>query len=299
MDPKFKLPGLEFFQFISSGGFGSVYQYKSKFTGRFYAVKQVEFLPLVKNMKSANNLLTDAEAMEKAEKYMMREVEIQFLIQEEERKKGTIEWNMPLFYFVCANPDSPKDFLFVCEFCENSSLRKLIDEVCKNKTPFPEKEVLRIIYGVLKAVKTLHSLNLAHRDISPDNILFDAKNVPKLIDFGAGRRADSLYSKLTFTFSKANYAPPELDDPNFAYTDEILIKGDIWELGIVLYEMIDPPLNPRKIFLLGSKNYASLEKTPYSKDLKVLVEKICLEDYKFRPSVDEILKNDLFKDFIV
>ena len=299
-NPKFKLPGLEFVDFIGSGGFGSVYKYRNSFyPSKLYAVKQVQFVSVVKQLRNANITWTEAKAMEKAEKLMLREVQIQYLIEEQERTRKTEEWNIPVFYFVSADPDSSKDFLFISEYCEKSNLASIIAESLKTKIPLQEQEILRIFYGVLKAVRVMHNLKIAHRDIAANNIMFDAKNVPKLIDFGAGRIADNAYSQSTMVFTKAFYSAPELDDPNYVCTDDLIIKGDIWQLGIVLYEMLDPPLFQRKISLIQTRNFSLLAKAPYSKEIKALVEKICVDDPTKRPTVDEILQDGLFQDLKV
>jgi hypothetical protein len=64
---------------------------------------------------------------------------------------------------------------------------------------------------LLDAVGAVHEKGLLHRDISPDNILIDAKRQPILIDFGAAReqeRTDNAASTLHVV--KDGYSPQEL-----------------------------------------------------------------------------------------
>ena len=63
---------------------------------------------------------------------------------------------------------------------------------------------------LLKAVKTLHSLGLVHRDVKPENVLLTVKGEVKLIDFGA---AVDMCTGINFSplygMFDPRYAPPE------------------------------------------------------------------------------------------
>lgn len=55
--------------------------------------------------------------------------------------------------------------------------------------PFMEEEELRIIFQkVLGALAYIHSKSICHRDIKPDNILYEPKTgLVKIIDFGISK----------------------------------------------------------------------------------------------------------------
>ncbi len=79
-------------------------------------------------------------------------------------------------------------------------------------------------------------LNLVHRDISPSNILFNAKaGITKLADFGVARAFGGMgmdtvtEQKLV---GKARYMAPEQMDGNAS------TKSDVWALGIIAYEAL-------------------------------------------------------------
>ncbi len=61
---------------------------------------------------------------------------------------------------------------------------------------------------VCSALSTIHSENILHRDISPDNIMLCADNV-KLIDFGASRQVFPEGSQLLSVILKPGFAPIE------------------------------------------------------------------------------------------
>lgn len=110
---------------------------------------------------------------------------------------------------------------------------------------------LDIVAAIAEAVSAAHSVGVLHKDIKPSNILIDTRDGgprPRLADFGIGMLADpqSLKNaKITITSfpqmteegsSHAGtmmYAPPELVEGK-PYT----IQGDIYSLGVILYQMV-------------------------------------------------------------
>ncbi|MEB0013943.1 AAA domain-containing protein [Glaciimonas sp. Gout2] len=66
---------------------------------------------------------------------------------------------------------------------------------------------------ILEALAYAHQRDWAHRDLKPQNILFDSEGTPKIIDFGIAR--DTTKPQLNNTFYKSGsppYTPPEPDD---------------------------------------------------------------------------------------
>ena len=84
---------------------------------------------------------------------------------------------------------------------------------------------------VLETMRVLHSRNLIHRDISPDNIILLKNGKAKLIDFGSVR--DYVSADHFTTIIKESFAPPELfrsnenQDPR---TDIYLLCGTLYYL---------------------------------------------------------------------
>jgi serine/threonine protein kinase len=48
-------------------------------------------------------------------------------------------------------------------------------------------DIVRCFEGIKAAVQHLHSLGLAHNDLTPDNVMVDKEDVPVVIDFGSCR----------------------------------------------------------------------------------------------------------------
>ena len=94
-----------------------------------------------------------------------------------------------------------------------------------------EEETLKVLYQGLQAVEYLHSHSppLAHRDITPGNILVQSR-IPfiiKLGDFGLAKN-DSILKTVCGTYA---YAAPEIWEDRH-YTAMV----DIWSLGVVVLQ---------------------------------------------------------------
>ncbi len=99
----------------------------------------------------------------------------------------------------------------------------------------PEITIVRVIAQVAGALDYAHSQGVIHRDIKPDNILFDTKGRAYLSDFGVARLSEGT-TNLTGTGSfigTAAYASPEQ-----CRGEPLSPASDIYSLGVVLYEML-------------------------------------------------------------
>lgn len=96
------------------------------------------------------------------------------------------------------------------------------------------KEIKNIGFQVLNGLNYLHSLNIMHRDIKPDNILIKNSEI-KICDFGLAKSPVPFnFQHNTLPVCTLSYRPPELFGTNKKYDKSI----DIWSLGCVLYEFI-------------------------------------------------------------
>jgi len=77
------------------------------------------------------------------------------------------------------------------------------------------------------------SLNLVHRDVSPQNILVAHSGTAKLTDFGVAKMAGELRTATGIIKGKFEYIAPEQ-----AGGQPIDRRADIFSLGLVLYELL-------------------------------------------------------------
>ncbi|KAM9939659.1 hypothetical protein OXX80_000859 [Metschnikowia pulcherrima] len=127
-----------------------------------------------------------------------------------------------------------------------------------------------IVWGLVKALKYLHSQRVIHRDIKPSNVFFKSLNTldaPILGDFGISYNMehpprDELPTKKFTDVATGYYKAPELCFGVTDYTTEI----DLWALGILvscLYSQTGEPAN--------TKTYEDeLEKCPELNDFVLL-----------------------------
>eukprot|EP00912_Choanoflagellata_sp_UC4_P001764 UC4_evm1s1128 len=106
-------------------------------------------------------------------------------------------------------------------------------EIHVKKSRFSPNQKLTFMCGAARGVAYLHDVNVAHRDIKPDNLMLDAKQTIKVVDFGlATTKANShpgITSKTTKSGAMAGthgYMAPEL------YHGGGGRKVDVWALGM-------------------------------------------------------------------
>ncbi|MCC7151685.1 MAG: serine/threonine protein kinase, partial [Rubrivivax sp.] len=99
-----------------------------------------------------------------------------------------------------------------------------------------EAWVRRLLEPLLGAIEKLHSEDVYHRDIAPDNILIEADGRPVLLDFGAARRVITDRSQALTAILKPSYAPIE------QYADVSGMKQgpwtDIYALGATVHYLL-------------------------------------------------------------
>lgn len=199
----------------------------------------------------------------------------------------------------------------------------------KSRNELTDEHIQFIMYQILRGMAYLHSANLVHRDIKPNNLLGNEDCEIRICDFGFAREVDEeRKADLTEYVVTRFYRAPEVMLSSQQYNTQV----DVWSIGCIFYELITgEPLFPCKnyfelikiiIDVLGkpdsdemsfisnvhAKNY--IEKIPYSNKKKVserisnyenkaaldLLDKLLVFDYRKRITCAQALRHDYFKD---
>ena len=126
---------------------------------------------------------------------------------------------------------------FVMEYVEGHTLHDEIVENTKAGKVFSEKDALRIIIQVARALEHAHKQGLIHRDVKPKNIMVTNEGVIKLADMGLARVADDVkaaQAEAGRAFGTPYYISPE----QIRGEVDIDLRADIYSLGATLYHMI-------------------------------------------------------------
>ena len=128
--------------------------------------------------------------------------------------------------------DDPSRVYMAMEWVEGVPLRQILD----NEKKIAVERAERIAIGICEALEYIHIHGVVHRDLKPDNILVDADDRIKLIDFGIA--CDMRSRRLTFGRLTKAMGTPDYASPEQVKGKRGDARSDIYALGIMLYEMV-------------------------------------------------------------
>ncbi len=120
-----------------------------------------------------------------------------------------------------------------CVIAEKYIKGKSVEQLINENGAFTEKRAIRYMLDICRALKSVHSLKIIHRDISPDNIIIDENDNAVLLDFDIARESRKDKTTDTEILGTAGFAAPE--QYGFAQTDA---RSDIYSMGVILNYML-------------------------------------------------------------
>ena len=140
---------------------------------------------------------------------------------------------------------------YVMPFVEGESLRGRLDR----EKQLPVADAVQIAREVADALSYAHSRNVVHRDVKPENILFQAGHAV-VSDFGIAR-AIELADAEPMTQAGLSLGTPAYVSPEQAAGErELDARTDLYSLACVLYEMLagEPPFTgPTAAAVIGRR----------------------------------------------
>ena len=114
---------------------------------------------------------------------------------------------------------------FVMRYMSGGSLSEMI-----RKGKFSLRDAALIIERLASALDHAHSKGIIHRDIKPDNVLFDASNNPYLSDFGVAKLTEAAVSATDASANEAMGTAAYIS-PEQARGEDVDSRADVYEIG--------------------------------------------------------------------
>ena len=248
--------------YVGNGSFGVVSKMRSRLNNQIYAVKQIE-------MPKGNNIKEDLIKL-------MREATIM---------GNAYHPNLVRLY--TAFQDNKYQY-FVSEFIEGQNLENFIYKYKQHGQHLNQSLVINIFKQILNGLIYLHSNGIMHRDIKPDNMLIDAYNNIKIIDFGISAFYIKHYGYLSSRGTQVGR--PDYVCPEILLKRPYNLKCDIFSLGYTMYFVMNCDL-PSKTDNAGNrikKNNLNFNNN-YDRNLVQLIERMYRDNPEQRPTSTEAL----------
>ena len=269
-------------KFLGQGVFGKVFQTHKKDSpsGNTYAAKVIKYIILRKKTSETGLVETISRDISNT---IQNEVNILRKLSPSCKeyilclKDSYIDNNSNNFYIIMEDLSSYRP---ITDFIRDNYFSELVLNIGPVLQPIEVVDknnkldkLANIFNKLIKGLNLIHSKNIVHRDIKPDNILFNAKTEEiKYIDFGLSCDLDNKIQSCFGYAGTPNYIDPLLREmqkivqphiekikENVENGDKVfdiknLMKYDYWSLGISMYEMICGKKPPDYLYSIIKKS---------------------------------------------
>ena len=137
---------------------------------------------------------------------------------------------------------------------------KPLSSVLAARGTLPPSEIRLILLQVARALAYAHKGGIVHRDIKPDNIMFDEHGQAVVTDFGIAKAASG--GKLTGT--GMSIGTPHYMSPEQARAQSLDGRSDLYSLGVVAFQCLvgHVPFDGEDSFSIGYKHIMEEIPTP-------------------------------------
>ena len=132
--------------------------------------------------------------------------------------------------------DDSEQALILTEYVKGGALSNWIFNC---ETELPNRKKLDVSSQIASGLAFLDELNVVHRDLKTDDILFDGHSAAKIAYFGQSVHMMGAASiAVCRAYGEIRFRPPEFfADADDDVVGQIITKADIWSLGCVLVEV--------------------------------------------------------------
>ncbi|KAF5733896.1 Kinase family protein isoform 2 [Tripterygium wilfordii] len=301
---------------LGHGGFGHVVLCKNKLDGRQYAVKKIRLKD--KNLPVNERILREVATLSRLQhhhvvRYYQAWFETGITGPFGDTARGSITAVSSTFSFrdssVSDNPGqenkSESTYLYIqMEYCPRT-----LRQVFESYDHFDKELAWHWFRQIVEGLAHIHGQGIIHRDLTPSNIFFDARNDIKIGDFGLAKflKLEQLDQDSGFPTDTAGvsgdgagvtgqvgtyfYTAPEIEQG----WPKINEKADMYSLGVVFFELWHPfaTAMERHIVLSDLKQKGELPQTWVAEfpEQALLLQRLMSSSSSERPSVTELLQN--------
>lgn len=183
-----------------------------------------------------------------------------------------------------------KYLYFVMEYCRGENLQQRVD----NNRLLSSNECVEMTKQLCHGLNFMHNLDIIHRDIKPDNLVYSPEGILKLIDYGivriSGLNALHTHEELAGLAGSPNFMAPELFKDSYGSP-----QTDIFSMGVTLYYLLSGTFPYGEVYQLEDykdKEYCSLIQNgcDVPQWLEAMLEKMVQLDVNSRfQAISEIL----------
>src|SRR5919107_325233 len=136
--------------------------------------------------------------------------------------------NVATLYDFCEVQGQP------CIIMEYVDGQTISERIAAYGAPLAPAETVYVFEKVCEAIEYIHRNGVIHRDIKSNNIKISSQGQVKLLDFGIAKgQTSQQLTQVGSVIGTLQYLAPELVRGGTADA-----RGDIWALGVLLYEMV-------------------------------------------------------------
>ena len=122
--------------------------------------------------------------------------------------------------------------VMVMELASGPSLTDIME------APVPRERMMKLVGQLLAGLDHAHTAGRVHRDLKPDNVIVEAGDVPRIVDFGIAELREPEDNAERLTATGMIVGTPLYMSPEQAKDEPVDQRADLYALGVIVYEMI-------------------------------------------------------------